>query len=59
MTARDGRYFPVTLDYAELEAFRSTTLTKSFTQDQLIQTAARLLAPEEPGLRLHKDAARG
>jgi CheY-like chemotaxis protein len=34
---------------------QSTMLTKPFTQDQLLQTAARLVKPVPLGLRLHKD----
>jgi PAS domain S-box-containing protein len=34
---------------------QSTMLTKPFTQEQLLQTAARLVRPMPPGLRLQKD----
>jgi CheY-like chemotaxis protein len=34
---------------------RSTILTKPFTQEQLIQTAALLVMPKPPGLRLRND----
>jgi hypothetical protein len=34
---------------------RSRVLTKPFTQEQLIRTAAGLVSPELHGLRLHKD----
>jgi hypothetical protein len=34
---------------------QSPMLTKPFTQEQLLQTAARLVRTVPPGLRLHKD----
>jgi hypothetical protein len=34
-------------------------LTKPFTQEQLLQTAARLVRPVPLGLRLHKDREPG
>jgi two-component sensor histidine kinase/DNA-binding response OmpR family regulator len=37
---------------------QSLMLTKPFTQEQLLQTAARLLRTVSPGLRLHKLASR-
>jgi CheY-like chemotaxis protein len=41
---------------ASPESFgQSPMLTKPFTQEQLLQTAARLVLAAPPGLRLHKD----
>jgi hypothetical protein len=37
----------------------ATMLTKPFTQEQLLQTAARLVKPAPLGLRLHKDREPG
>jgi CheY-like chemotaxis protein len=38
---------------------QSMMLAKPFTQEQLLQTAARLVRPVPPGLRLHKDREQG
>jgi CheY-like chemotaxis protein len=38
---------------------QSRMLTKPFTREQLLQTAARLVRPLPVGLRLHKDREPG